>query len=339
MPKNINIVVDEEFRDLLPLLTDEVYKELEKSILSDGCRDAIVLWNDVIVDGHNRYEICERHGLPYDTTSKDFASRDAAKIWIIATQFARRQLSREEMVYYRGLQYNLEKKATGEHKGNQYSKMECGNNDHIPFSEAKSTSQRIADQYNVSERTIRLDAEAADAIGKIAKTSPDAKKKILSGKSSVTKKDLVKLNKASGAEISEVAGQIADGTYSKKDKQAATAAEADAEAPPTEQIADSPADTHVPEQAIPAMDEAQSDNAPSLRVPEGWVMPETIQGKKQTWCAFISAGMDALGGVIGRIEKDLRNKLPLVETQEERDFLRQNFQSHIDRQIEIIKLI
>ncbi len=338
MPKNINIVVDEEFRDLLPPLTDEVYQELEKSLLSEGCRDDIVLWNDVIVDGHNRYEICQRHGLPFETTSKDFASRDTAKIWIISTQFARRQLTREEMVFYRGVQYNLEKLVKG--TNNQYvQQSENGQNVRFHSDEA-NTAQRLAGQYNVAERTIRRDGDVADAINRIGEASPDAKKKILKGKAGINKKELGKLHTASDEEISEVAGQIADGTYSQKDKQAATVAETDAEVPPpTEQIADSPADTPVPEQTVQATDEVQYDSALSLRVPEGWVMPEPIQGKKQTWCAFISAGMDALGGVIGRIEKDLRNKLPLVETQEERDFIRQNFQSHIDRQIEIIKLI
>ena len=45
--------------------------ELEKSILADGCRDALVLWGDVLVDGHNRYEICQTHQVAFNTVSME----------------------------------------------------------------------------------------------------------------------------------------------------------------------------------------------------------------------------------------------------------------------------
>jgi hypothetical protein len=337
MSKNNNIEVDEEFRGLLPPLPGEVYAELEKSIRSEGCRDAIVLWNGVIVDGHNRYEICQKHKIAFQRIHKDFASRDEAKIWIISTQLARRQLTAEEAYYFRGMQYSLEKVLEPR---NQYTaKSAGGNNDH-----QQKTAQRLADQYNVSERTIRLDAEAADAIGKIGEVSPDAKRKILKGESGVSKKELVKLNKASGEEISEAADKIADGTYTKKEKAAKSSAvktKKEAKAPVlyTEPIAAEPLEEPTPERLDEPADEPEPVPKPSLHIPKGWEMPEIIQGKKQTWCAYISAGIDALGGVIGNIEKDLKNKLPLVESQAERDFLRSNFQSYIDKQLEIIKQI
>ena len=56
---------DEEFKHLIRPLRQREYTQLEQNILSDGCRDPIVVWNDVIVDGHNRYEICMRYGIPF----------------------------------------------------------------------------------------------------------------------------------------------------------------------------------------------------------------------------------------------------------------------------------
>jgi DNA-binding cell septation regulator SpoVG len=49
------IIIDNEFKSIIPPLNDEERKELEKSILAYGCRDALVLWGDTLVDGHNRY--------------------------------------------------------------------------------------------------------------------------------------------------------------------------------------------------------------------------------------------------------------------------------------------
>ena len=79
-------------------MTDEEYKGLEASILAEGCRDALVVWGDVLVDGHNRYKICEAHGVTYQTVQKDFADRNSALLWIINNQLSRRNLPTYETV-------------------------------------------------------------------------------------------------------------------------------------------------------------------------------------------------------------------------------------------------
>ena len=60
------LMVDPEFKKLTFPLTADEYARLEKSILEEGCRDPLVIWkwNSVILDGHNRYEICTKHNIP-----------------------------------------------------------------------------------------------------------------------------------------------------------------------------------------------------------------------------------------------------------------------------------
>ena len=84
--------IDKEFQSLIPPLTAEEYAGLEESILSEGCRDALVVWGDTLIDGHNRYEICTKHGIPFDTVEMDFPTRDDVIVWIIKNQFGRRNL-------------------------------------------------------------------------------------------------------------------------------------------------------------------------------------------------------------------------------------------------------
>jgi N6-adenosine-specific RNA methylase IME4 len=86
------IIVDPELRDWIIPLKSEEYSALEKSLLSEGCRDSIVVWNERIVDGHNRYKICSEHNLPFTTTSIEFEDKDAAKHWMVRNQIARRNL-------------------------------------------------------------------------------------------------------------------------------------------------------------------------------------------------------------------------------------------------------
>ena len=86
------MIIDKEFAELIPPLTEEEYKGLEASILSEGCRDALVVWNDTLIDGHNRYRICTEHNIAYETVQKDFADRNRALLWIINNQLSRRNL-------------------------------------------------------------------------------------------------------------------------------------------------------------------------------------------------------------------------------------------------------
>ena len=89
----MSIQIDKEFEALIPRLTDEEFSQLEKNVIEDGCRDALVLWEDILVDGHNRYRICQKHGIPFNTVQKEFANRDKAREWIILNQFGRRNLT------------------------------------------------------------------------------------------------------------------------------------------------------------------------------------------------------------------------------------------------------
>lgn len=88
-----DLIIDAEFRDLIPPLTDEEFKQLEENILRDGIQDPLKTWNGILVDGHNRYSIAQKHGLTFETTEMDFADRNDALHWIIKNQLGRRNLS------------------------------------------------------------------------------------------------------------------------------------------------------------------------------------------------------------------------------------------------------
>lgn len=88
----MSIKIDDEFQSLIPPLTDDEFQRLEKSILAEGVREPIITWDGTIIDGHNRYKICTKHGLSFKTVERDFSSRDEAILFIIANQLARRNL-------------------------------------------------------------------------------------------------------------------------------------------------------------------------------------------------------------------------------------------------------
>ena len=91
----MNYSIDHEFKALIRSLTEAEYSALESSVLSEGCRDAIIVWrgHGIIVDGHNRYDICMKHGITFRVEEMDFPDRHGVKVWILKNQLARRNLT------------------------------------------------------------------------------------------------------------------------------------------------------------------------------------------------------------------------------------------------------
>jgi len=90
----MHIVVLEELKAYIDPLTTDEYEALERSLLAEGCRDALVLWGDVLVDGHNRYSICQKHDIPFNTIQNTrFQSMEDVHLWMIEQHLGRRSVS------------------------------------------------------------------------------------------------------------------------------------------------------------------------------------------------------------------------------------------------------
>ena len=90
----MDIIINDELRSFIDPLTPVEYAALERSLQAEGCRDALVLWRDVLIDGHNRYEICRKHGIPFRTVhNNNFATLEDVMLWVIDNNLARRSVS------------------------------------------------------------------------------------------------------------------------------------------------------------------------------------------------------------------------------------------------------
>ena len=89
-----DITILPELQAYIDPLTPDEYEALERSILAEGCRDALVLWGNVLVDGHNRYRICQQHGVPFQTVHNTaFQSLEDVQLWMIDQHLGRRSIS------------------------------------------------------------------------------------------------------------------------------------------------------------------------------------------------------------------------------------------------------
>ena len=90
----MDIRIDEGLRAYIDPLTDDEREALERSLLAEGCRDALVVWGDLLIDGHNRYALCMKHGIPFETRQNtSFKSMDDVHLWMIENHLGRRSVS------------------------------------------------------------------------------------------------------------------------------------------------------------------------------------------------------------------------------------------------------
>ena len=90
----MELKIDEGLKAYIDPLTADEHEALERSILAEGCRDSLVVWGDLLIDGHNRYGICQKHGLPYNTVqATQFKTMDDVHLWMIDQHLGRRSVS------------------------------------------------------------------------------------------------------------------------------------------------------------------------------------------------------------------------------------------------------
>lgn len=106
----MQLMIDEEFKNIIPPLTGSEFEQLEKNILNEGCRERIITWDGYIIDGHNRYNVCKKHGVTYEVLELDhFKDRHEVIDWMIHNQIGKRNLSGGTISYLRGLKLKREK--------------------------------------------------------------------------------------------------------------------------------------------------------------------------------------------------------------------------------------
>ena len=192
----INLKIDPEFQNQIPPLTDDEYKQLEENILKEGkLLSPLIVWNNTLVDGHNRYAILQKHPeIYFSTMPLRFENREEAIAWICRNQLGRRNLSPEQKRYLLGKQYEAEKKAAKIFRGNQYTlaKKSGGTHDDNHHS-GKKTCDRIAEENGVSKDTVIRASKYMKGVEIAEELIPGLKQSILSGQTKVSKADMHRL--------------------------------------------------------------------------------------------------------------------------------------------------
>lgn len=184
--KSAPLRIDPEFRDKIPPLTEDEFRQLEENIVRDGeIYEPIIVWHGVIVDGHNRYKIAQAHPeIPYRTKEMLFPDKWAAFDWMYSKQLGRRNLSDENRTYCMGKMYEARRKSRGgDRKSEVFSKYQ---NDSLK----KDTATAIAEETGVTRATVQRAGKYAKGVDSVREQSPTAAAAILKGGTGVTKQEV-----------------------------------------------------------------------------------------------------------------------------------------------------
>ncbi len=188
------IEIDTELSALLTPLTLEERARLEHSLVTEGCREPLVIWKGrgVLLDGHARHEICTRLDISFGKVEVDLKDRKEAVLWVLDRQLARRNLNPVAASYCRGRYYRL----AGGRQG--------GRTDLTSGQTVRGwTAKGFAERYGVDERTVRRDAAFARGMDVFEqKLGVDFRTRVLTREYSLTRQQVVQL--AKGLEARQV---------------------------------------------------------------------------------------------------------------------------------------
>ncbi|MBA4109196.1 MAG: hypothetical protein C0487_06345 [Leptothrix sp. (in: Bacteria)] len=246
----MNITVKEELRAYIDPLTPDEHDALERSILAEGCRDALVLWGDVLVDGHNRHGICQKHGIPFNTVQNaTFKSMDDVHLWMIDQHLGRRSVSD----FQRGV-LALRKKdiMSARVQASKAAAPEASANDQAPTADHPSTPPWDVDPLPTREAIARAARISSTTVSQIEKIQKEATPELVAA----VKAGDISINAAAAVASLPVDEQVAAVAGGKKElRQAARQVrEAKAQA----RAASAPAD--------PSTDEGEASESPDAMI-------------------------------------------------------------------------
>jgi hypothetical protein len=206
-------IILDELKDFISPLSKEESEGLEQDIIKDGISDPLIIWETtpevvglknskdktvyVLIDGHNRYRISQKYNIDFRIILRSYDDIQEVKDSMLNKQLNRRNLTLEQISYYRGLKYN------------NVIKSQEGSPKTI------NVAFNLAKEFKVNEKTIRRDAEFAKGLNKL---SPALRHDVLAGKTKVNKSDIVNLAKVNTGESQSLSSADEITITIKKDK-------------------------------------------------------------------------------------------------------------------------
>jgi hypothetical protein len=177
----MSLKINPELQTVVAPLTTEEYAQLRDNIQRDGLLEPITIWAEqsgTILDGHNRYAICQELGIGFRTKALSFLGIEAAKLWILEHQVGRRNLTDDQRaVIWNDIreQRAAVSRAAAVVKARDAKANPAPVEDNVSPTEPKPrTIATVVAESKIPERTLRK-------AQRLKKTNPDLYERVRSG--------------------------------------------------------------------------------------------------------------------------------------------------------------
>lgn len=203
--------IDPEFELMIPPLSDTQYEKLEIDIFDNGCKEPLLIWNDTIIDGHKRYNICKKWEIPFQTDELEFDSHEDALIWVCQTQLQRPKLNAEYKKYLIGKMYDAEVLiGIRNPQENECSETSSRLNKHGEPMNKYKTAIKIGNDYNISHVTVYKYSQYSAALDILLEKSRNLVKRILTGNLKISHNNLVELSRLTKEHLTMLSSYLND---------------------------------------------------------------------------------------------------------------------------------
>ena len=194
---NAVLQINPVFETIIPELSPDEFAQLEENIVTEQkIIDPIITWKGMIVDGHNRYKIAQKHPeIPFSVHEKKFDSENEVVVWICSHQLGRRNINEIQRKCLFATRYESEKKLD-KFRGNQHTltnESGCGPKGHDHNS--KRTRVKMAEELGVSEKYLRNSVDILKGVNAADEAVPGVKKELISGQIKAFEKEIIGLAK------------------------------------------------------------------------------------------------------------------------------------------------
>ena len=217
-PLFLKLTVDTDFKRLIYPLSEERLCSLEQEIAREGCLAPLSVWHNTILDGHSRYEICQRLQVSFSIQRINLKSREEAIVWICVNQLARQDLTEEMRKYLIGKRYEMEKIIGAHHVAgiNPSAKKDPLIN-HLPDKSfgltASRSRERLAKEYNISQSTVINYEQYSRTLDALLAVSPELPARILSGDARISQNNIAYLSKFIGSEVASLKQLVSENIH------------------------------------------------------------------------------------------------------------------------------
>lgn len=216
----VNFRIDPEFENKIPPISEDEFKQLRENILTAGeVYEPLVVWDGVLVDGHNRWKVIrENPEVKWRTRNMQFADKWAAFEWMYKNQLGRRNLTDEQRTYMIGKMYEARKKTSGGTGANQHTATKAQDAQNGQAAKVATTdkskhgvSGELAIELNIGRNTVRRAEKFTKGVDALREVSPEAADKVLDGKAGTTRTEVADLAKSEPDIIEAFAQAVNEG--------------------------------------------------------------------------------------------------------------------------------